>query len=100
MKDKTYKQVHTTIPENYWDFRNEHKLSWSKLLINAIEKEMEENPEILKARIAKNEEEKKELYLKLETAKKRKQQKMERLQNYTKPTIKTYRKKIKGGDDK
>lgn len=66
----SFEQVHTTIPSKYWQYAKNHKLSWSTLLIKAIELEMQSDPQIIKERLEKNDEEKNELQKALQHAEK------------------------------
>jgi hypothetical protein len=45
------KQVHTTIPDNYFDFAKRNKLSWNQLIKTAIEQEMQQDPDYCEKKV-------------------------------------------------
>ena len=68
MKEKTYKQVHTTIPEKYWNFAKKQNLSWAELLTKAIEQKILEKSEVIRDKLDENNEERERLLKKLKEA--------------------------------
>ena len=68
MANKQYRQVHTTIPEKYYQYAKNKKLPWNELLIKAIELEMSTDPETIKERLEKNDKERGKLQKQLQQA--------------------------------
>jgi len=87
MTDKQYCQVHTTLPEKYHQYAKNKKLSWSELLIKAIELEMDTDPNIIKERLEENEMEKKQLQQRLQQAQQIDTKKKTRMQDLHKGLI-------------
>ncbi len=87
MSDKQFKQVHTTIPKKYWEYAKNKKLSWSELLIFAIEHQMNTDPAIIKEKLNKNHEERQILQDQLKKAEKTHQVKKTKVKDLHKGLI-------------
>ncbi len=73
------KEIHTTIPIEYYTYGKRNHLSWSELLKKAIENEMSHDPNALQAELEKIKAKEVELLEKLKTSKKKDKNKTEQM---------------------